>query len=564
MSTQPGHLMLLQVVSNSIPAFHGVIEQSIRIRDLVKGFYSYKDQWKNFDIHVQDAISQVAAVVASSKTAQAKASDKIEQLLRMLESIAKEIEDERSLPRINRAARFMRDPQRIARMKERLDDAIRSFQLSVTSSNLIMSNQTYNMAVCNRAMCEIAQRSTFISANLCRRDNSSWNPKLVCLPDTRSKLLEQIFAWVKNPQGTRNLLNRCDETSPEGAQILLLTGVAGAGKSTVSHSVARHYHGTGQLVSSFFFNRRHASDNNKSSVFLNTIAADLANMDPLIAQHMCEVLSQDWRLPSRLIPEQFSKLVIEPLHDYHSSEPAILVIDGLDEEYDQALVDELCGGAARLPNNFRIFITSRMNPKLDELSREKRVCWLELDIGSEENKDDIASKFIPQSLAQLAKAKDLGQDWPGQEIQDRFTLKAGGLFLWVIVVCKYLRGRQDPTRELERILSINAPLEATAAEAQMDELYAMILNAFDWKDDSFAASYHWLMGTTLTAKTPLTVVSMEDLLQQQPLAQKFTFQSLSPLLTGMRQQDHMTIPVQALHQSLHDFYACEKSIRTFV
>ncbi|QRV73711.1 hypothetical protein RhiJN_01725 [Ceratobasidium sp. AG-Ba] len=397
----------------------------------------------SFDLYVQDAISQVAAVVASSKTAQAKAGVKIGQLLRMLESIAKEIEDERFLPRINRAARFMRDPQRIARMKERSDDVIRSFQLSVASSNLIMSNQTYNMAVWNRAMCEIAQRSTFISANLRRRDNSSWNPKLVCRPDTHFKLLEQVFAWVNDPQDTRNLLNRCNETSPDGAQILLLTGVAGAGKNTVSHSVARHYHGTGQSISSFFFNRRHAGDSNKSSVFLDKIAADLANMDSLIAQRMCEVLSQDWRLPSRSIPEQFSKLVIEPLYDYHSSEPAILVIDGLDEEYDQALVDELCGGAARLPNNFRIFITSRMNLKLDELSREKRVCWLELDIVSKENKDDIASKFIPQSLAQLAKAKDLGQDWPGQEIQDRFTLKAGGLFLWVIVVCKYLSGRQD-------------------------------------------------------------------------------------------------------------------------
>ncbi|KDQ10771.1 hypothetical protein BOTBODRAFT_71924, partial [Botryobasidium botryosum FD-172 SS1] len=75
-------------------------------------------------------------------------------------------------------------------------------------------------------------------------------PEQVCLPDTREALLEDIWQWIKR-LGTS-----------EGAKIFCLTGVAGAGKSAIAHTVARRCYEEGLLVSSFFFSRDVAERNN--------------------------------------------------------------------------------------------------------------------------------------------------------------------------------------------------------------------------------------------------------------------------------------------------------------
>ena len=56
--------------------------------------------------------------------------------------------------------------------------------------------------------------------------SASWDPSSVCMPDTRKGLLNDIMMWITalNPTGT--------------AEIYWLTGVAGAGKTAVAHSVA--------------------------------------------------------------------------------------------------------------------------------------------------------------------------------------------------------------------------------------------------------------------------------------------------------------------------------------
>ncbi|KZP07381.1 hypothetical protein FIBSPDRAFT_1053011 [Athelia psychrophila] len=75
-------------------------------------------------------------------------------------------------------------------------------------------------------------------------EGASWDPKLVCLPGTRAKMLSVIHAWSRS-FGAQNLF--------------WLNAVAGAGKSAIAHTIAQALRSDGLLASSFFFDRNDAA-----------------------------------------------------------------------------------------------------------------------------------------------------------------------------------------------------------------------------------------------------------------------------------------------------------------
>ena len=87
-----------------------------------------------------------------------------------------------------------------------------------------------------------------------------------CLPGTRVTLLKEIY----------DILNDSDEDAP---RVCLLTGVAGSGKSSVAHSVARLYDGQKRLASSYCFLSSDIVRRNPQNLF-STIARDLCDHDP--------------------------------------------------------------------------------------------------------------------------------------------------------------------------------------------------------------------------------------------------------------------------------------------
>src|SRR3984957_9819207 len=72
---------------------------------------------------------------------------------------------------------------------------------------------------------------------------SSWDLLSVCLPGTRVALLGDIWTWIQSADDTKS------------AEIFLLSDLAGTGKSSIAHSVAKRCYNAGLLVSSFFFDR---------------------------------------------------------------------------------------------------------------------------------------------------------------------------------------------------------------------------------------------------------------------------------------------------------------------
>ncbi|KAG9124113.1 hypothetical protein FRC07_012787 [Ceratobasidium sp. 392] len=344
--------------------------------------------------------------------------------------------------------------------------------------------------------------------------------------------------------------------STQGAKILLLTAVAGAGKTTIAHTIAQRCAEKDQLVSSFFFDRETEGRNNASALF-SSIAADISQLDNYLAERITAAIEADRALPTAPLSRQFEELVLKPCQGYNASKPVVFVIDGLDEAWNDHLLNILRDHSFHLPSAFRIFLTSRMRPELDSLCRQPHVRRVNFDIGTQTNMDDIAL-FIPHKLQQLARDRDLGENWPTNQVLSSFISKADGLFLWVVTVCEYLRGRDDPTEELNELLTTD-DLQATSAEEQMDRLYATILESFDWTDARFVAGYHRVMGMAIATHTPLTISAMKALYREEPLASDYALQRMSPLLTGMNREDHGSEAVRVLHQSLRDFLVARAS-----
>jgi hypothetical protein len=182
--------------------------------------------------------------------------------------------------------------------------------------------------------------------------NSSTEGELSrCLPDTRLDLLEQIFDWAADYTGKR---------------IFWLCGKAGTGKSTISRTVAQKLDDDGLLGASFFFKRGRA-DRSHAGLFFPTIARQLADLFPDVAQAIAAALDQDSLLCDRHPKHQFSNLLLKPLQntnrDSFPSAGIVLVIDALDEcdngESIKTTLILLSRVEAITSVRLRIFVTSR-------------------------------------------------------------------------------------------------------------------------------------------------------------------------------------------------------------
>ena len=98
-----------------------------------------------------------------------------------------------------------------------------------------------------------------------------------CLPGTRKDIISEISQWINS------------SNSDDAHRILLLSGVAGSGKSAIANSMAQLFNQLGRLGSSFCFDRAQQAKRRPDNVF-STIARDLADLDPPWKRSLCSVV----------------------------------------------------------------------------------------------------------------------------------------------------------------------------------------------------------------------------------------------------------------------------------
>ncbi|KAF8341238.1 uncharacterized protein EI90DRAFT_3285436 [Cantharellus anzutake] len=498
-------------------------------------FKENNKEWEDFGKYVVDNVAEVVAAIKSYDPSTEEAKPWVEsakKLDRVLQRIKSEIEQRRT--KIEKRSAFinalshLRDPGRIDSLKKDLDKALASFQLrtnltvgvklSVIEDDLILGRLRY--------------------PDVAHHDSTQ-----ACLEGTRVGLTERIMAW-------------CHDTRDSGNRVMLLTAVAGAGKTSIAHTIAERCARERSLLLSFFFK---AGEQSRPDCLFSGMARALAKRDQVYRSSIISALQDDPTLSTAPFAMQFKGLVAPPLLHKPplSDHPLVVIIDALDECDDEAfesLANILREEVPKLPSPIKFFITSRQFDRVNRfLSSRFPIDRLSIDLSDNANVHDCATYI----RSQLETVKDCHPDMQ-HKLEDEEKMvegileRAGGLFIWISTIFRYMRkASKDPMRTLEGLLGTGAKGSVVSAEGMMDRLYTGILKKCGWEDGDFADDYPVVMGAISVARQPLSVAAWDAILSPfLKSSVRYTLVELSPLLSGLEDPDN---PIRILHQSFRDF-----------
>ena len=286
-----------------------------------------------------------------------------------------------------------------------------------------------------------------------------------CLENTRVQTLQDIYGWLSGT-GYQN--------------ILLLTGGAGTGKSTIATTVAESCRRSGYLGCHLFFIRGKSDP----STVLRTISYNLAVSYPPIARFIDEEVKQSGELSSATLKSEFDILLRKPLSSISSqiSYPILVVLDAIDEcgtpHSRQVLLNVLRDGILSLHSAIRFVITGRPEEDILSLASLPNVHHSILNQQSEESMHDVPA-YIESELGKLRSSNMLRvpSDWPWDESLRILSQSANGLFIWASTAIKFIQ--EEKLNRLGRLEG----LVRNASSLNINDLYITILeNALQWND----------------------------------------------------------------------------------
>ncbi|KAF8555069.1 hypothetical protein OG21DRAFT_1439273 [Imleria badia] len=375
-----------------------------------------------------------------------------------------------------------------------------------------------------------------------------------CLPKTRMDILTEIFAWISMPT------SKCN--------VYWLHGFPGAGKSTISTSVANISRDLRRLGAFAFFTRGVAARNDPA-MLIRTLAHQLGEFDHRIGSAIAKAIEEIPSIRQAPLRCQFQKLLVEPfasLDDCLREGPILIVIDALDEcgqsGAREELLKVLASESARLPPTVRIFITSRAERDIrSAFSSYPHIFSREIDITSPTNEQDVRT-YIHHRMVHIRLQNEwleLPSDWPGKAQTEALALRASGLFIWAYTACRYIEKGQDPEERLSQL--IHSALYADA-EAALDGIYITALeSAGIWDDVAFATDFREIVGLVIVAENPLTAHTI-DLLNANMEGRRrrpclHTIRHLGTVLQWAEEK-----PICVMHPSFADFITEKRRSRS--
>ncbi|KAF8309951.1 uncharacterized protein EI90DRAFT_1354894 [Cantharellus anzutake] len=515
---------------------------ALSILDEVKKFKGNKKQWADFAEYVASTMARVVSAIKSYDVSAKEATSWVEgvtELGNALQEIRSKIErrlrkvEERSA--VRNALSHYRDPGRIEDLKRDFDKALASFQLR--------TNLTIGVKLSTIEDSLDRLESDPILDNLRYPQIAHHDSTEACLEGTRVDLTERIMNWCRNTGDNEN-------------RLMLLTSVAGAGKTSIVHTIADRCNREAILLLCFFFT---VGEQPRPDHLFSGIAQALAKRDGDYRAFIISALRKDPTLSTAPFTMQFKELVASPLlhKPPPSDRPMVIIIDALDEcdkEVFGSLAEILGDEVPRLPSSVKFFITSRQFDLVNRyLSPDYPIDRLSIDLSDEANVQDCA-RYIRFQLQKLKKVhRDLrrnlqDEDKMVQEISER----ANGLFIWISTIFRYMKmANKDPMRILESLLDTGAKRPEVPAVKMMEDLYTSILKKCAWEDEDFAHDYPIVMGAIFVAQQPLSITAWDViLLPFLNSSVQYALAELAPLLSGV-EDSH--IPVRILHQSFRDF-----------
>ncbi|KAI0269379.1 hypothetical protein BC834DRAFT_866064 [Gloeopeniophorella convolvens] len=316
-------------------------------------------------------------------------------------------------------------------------------------------------------------------------DTGGRRSDLRCLTGTRTRYIQHIKEWIY---------------SPDGSPVCWLHGVAGSGKSSISHELAAVLHAKRRPYSCFFFQRDDAPLASSAIQLLAYGLSFVAGLRELIIKAM-EKMS-DTRV-SPTMEEQFMALIAAPLQEFANLCPSttvVLLIDGVDEcpaDIRPGFLAAIRAGVPRLPDIARVFLAGRPQSDIRASLEPLHPLEIHVDVGT---------------------GQDDGDSWSAAQIDrdaSALAAKAGGLFQWASLLSALLASRVRPRDVIARVLALDAAAASTP-EVNLDALYTAALDialpaAAD--DPDLVPLYRQVVGAVVAAEQPLTVSAIRKLLK---------------------------------------------------
>ncbi|KAF7979229.1 hypothetical protein HWV62_43190 [Athelia sp. TMB] len=369
-----------------------------------------------------------------------------------------------------------------------------------------------------------------------------------CLPGTRTAVLAALHEWINLPD---------EDSTP---RVLVLTGVAGCGKSSVANSIAHHYDKMKRLGSSVFFERADQAQRHCGNL-LSTVARDIANLDIQWKSALYEIIKNNDALrQTKSVSRQWESFILEPAKSLNTIGPIVIVIDALDESGDVAirrgLLRSLAKNATELPGNFRILITTRAEDDIwRAFSDKKHVQLKPMDSMDRETIDVDIARFIDSQLSEIADI--LEKKMPKKQWCYGLVDASDHLFQWAATACLAILLRQGGYTPAEILVDL------VSHRRNLDELYATILaREFREHDELAMTRFRRVMGNILAAREPLSMQSHYELWRQcdEDGIVETVVGPLGSLLSGTNDTN---TTISALHTSFFDFLKDAKRSKVY-
>ncbi|KAK1215678.1 hypothetical protein PQX77_021683 [Marasmius sp. AFHP31] len=375
-----------------------------------------------------------------------------------------------------------------------------------------------------------------------------------CLPGTRVESLRLIYDWRSSKQ--------------QKHPICWLSGPAGVGKSAIAMTVAKDCEKEGSLASSFFFFRSDPKRNNPS-MFIPTIAHDLASMTPLIRNHIEQKISNDPRILEAALEVQFCELILEPVLSWSRKRlpwgfftdlpgspvvSNIVVIDGLDEcgdEETQTRILSIIQSAYQQVPHFplQFLVCSRPESWLQESFADEPLFQLSKRIVLDDSlaaHEDIR-RYLRHHFREIVTSRKYRQvrfptPWPSEADLETLVERSCGQFIFVATVIKFIKSAfRQPIEQLRIIIEKIPPCRpGSSPYQQLDILYDYILSVNPDYEEVRPILAALLVMPEESMKTPACI----ELLLELPAGQ------VAATLRGM----HSVLDVQGYSQEIRIFH----------
>ncbi|KAF8325247.1 uncharacterized protein EI90DRAFT_3073564 [Cantharellus anzutake] len=515
-------LRAINAASDAFPPLKGPTSAALFIFSEIQKFKSDKKEWKEFGKYVVDVVADVLAAIESYDTLTEEAKPWLENAKKLddaLKQIANDIVPILAKMKKRHALTNYfsqsKDPGRIDDFKKVLDKALASFQLRFSLTVGAKLTDVVN----NQSRSE----SDSVLSELRYPTIAHHDPAEACLEGTRTRLIDCVMSWCRNME---------DDTK----RVMLLTAVAGAGKTSVSHSIAAKCESEGSLLLTFFFK---AGEQSRPDHLFSGMARSLAKRNPSYCASIISILRDDPTLATASFPVQFERLVAGPLRRRAFGDPVVVIVDALDE-------------TPKLPSNIKFFVTSRPTYLVNRLlSPNFPIDRFGIDILDNANKQDC-SVYVRTQLHRLKDdCSGCEDEFEEDSLVQDISEKAGGLFIWISTVFRYVRLAKNPRKSLDRLLNTGTSRSTDSPEGVMGTLYTTILDKCGWGEEDFVHDYPIVMGAILIAEQPLSIAAWDAILSPFLNSSiRDTLVELASLLLGVPNSD---TPIRIIHQSFREF-----------